>query len=97
MDIIQVGYFYNDMPYNITSGIFDILHVMDITEHLQKRYSPFAEKIIEEKGYLMIDLSYTKTLKEIHFEAVPMGLSDELNSSIAIYISKLETFDLAPE
>lgn len=88
---IQVAYFYNKIPYNLANGIFDIPHVMDITNHLQKRYSPFSDEIREEKGYLKIDLSHTKVPKEIHFEAVPMGLSDRLNSSIAIYISKLES------
>lgn len=83
MKSIPVEYFFEGKPYRFNSELFDSSNIYAYTEHLQKRYSNFAEKIIAEKGRLEINLSHSPDLLNgIRYQTQVKGVSPELLSQI---------------
>lgn len=87
---IKTEYYFEGTLYNGSNLILDSEHVNSIDTYLQNRYFPFADRIIAEEGHLKVDLSLTDVPKQVHYEANPIGISDQLSTDIANYFDKLD-------
>ena len=79
MKDLRVEYLYNGNPYRFSRHIFDTDHLLQITKNLQKKYSPFADRINQKNGYLELNISHSKIFENgIHYEAFILAVSKEL-------------------
>jgi len=80
---IRIMYKHDGREIIPDGTLFDLSNINHMTDHLQKKYREFTDKINAEKGYMEINLSHSKELQNgIHYECFIMGISKELNDEI---------------
>lgn len=83
MKEVEIWYYYNDVPYNETAGLFDMLHFGNIKEDMRRKLRGMFDEISSQKGWLKVEIwNDPKNSDNISYKVIPQNVTLDLNMKI---------------